>query len=142
MFRTIVLAVDGSPSSDHAVDVAGKLASELTSKIIAVHVVEHMGGRAGAVPVHADESSLQGRISAQVDKLKQSGVDASLQFAEGILGGPAHVIAEVATNEGADVIITGTRGHSPVAGLVVGSVAQRLLHIAPCPVLVVRGADA
>jgi nucleotide-binding universal stress UspA family protein len=137
MFRTIVLAVDGSESSNRAVDIAGKLATESAAKIIAVHVVEHLALRAGAVPVHADEGGIQAKISAQVDALRNSGLDASLQFAEGILGGPAHVIAEVAANEHADVIITGTRGHSPLTGLVVGSVVQRLLHITSCPVLVV-----
>jgi nucleotide-binding universal stress UspA family protein len=142
MFRTIVLAIDGSESSDRAVDIAGKLATELSSRIIAVHVVEHMGGRAGAVPVHADEGSIQGKINSQIESLKKSGLDASIQFAEGILGGPAHVIAEVASTERADVIITGTRGHSQLTGLVVGSVAQRLIHLAPCPVLVVRDGDS
>jgi len=33
--------------------------------------------------------------------------------------------------------VTGTRGHTALAGVIVGSVAQRLLHVAPCPVLVV-----
>jgi nucleotide-binding universal stress UspA family protein len=40
----------------------------------------------------------------------------------------------------ADLIVTGTRGRSALAGVVVCSVAHRLLHIAPCPVLVVRSA--
>ncbi len=137
MFRTMVLAIDGSESSDRAVDVAGRLAKALSAKIVAVHVVEHLAGRAGGVPAHADEDNVQTKISSQVDALKNSGIDANLQFAEGILGGPAHVIAEVAATEKADVIITGTRGHSPLSGLVIGSVAQRLLHIARCPVLVI-----
>jgi nucleotide-binding universal stress UspA family protein len=54
-----------------------------------------------------------------------------------ITGGPAPVIAEAAAREKADIIVTGTRGHTALAGVIVGSVAQRLLHVAPCPVLVV-----
>jgi nucleotide-binding universal stress UspA family protein len=52
-------------------------------------------------------------------------------------GGPAHVIADAATKVGADLIVTGSRGHTALAGIMLGSVAQRLLHLAHCPVLVV-----
>jgi nucleotide-binding universal stress UspA family protein len=54
-----------------------------------------------------------------------------------MLGGPAHPIAEIADEANADLIVAGTRGHSQIAGLLVGSVTQRLLHIAHRPVLVV-----
>lgn len=47
------------------------------------------------------------------------------------------MIAERARELGADAIVVGTRGHGPVAGLLLGSVTQRLLHIAECPVLAV-----
>lgn len=60
------------------------------------------------------------------------------------LGGAAHSIAEAAEGAQADVIVVGTRGQTPLGGLLLGSVTQRLLHIAPCPVLVVptRTGDA
>jgi len=49
----------------------------------------------------------------------------------------AHMIVGAAKEVGADMIIVGTRGHSPIAGLLLGSVTQRLLHVSPCPVLAV-----
>ena len=54
-----------------------------------------------------------------------------------MLGGPAHPIEEIAEEAKADLIVVGTRGHSAIAGLLLGSVTQRLLHIARRPVLVV-----
>ena len=53
------------------------------------------------------------------------------------VGGPAPAIREIADRLGADLIVVGTRGHTPLAGVVLGSVAQRLLTIAEQPVLVV-----
>jgi nucleotide-binding universal stress UspA family protein len=47
------------------------------------------------------------------------------------------VIAELARRSQADMIVMGTRGRGQVAGLLLGSVTQRLLHLAPCPVLAV-----
>jgi nucleotide-binding universal stress UspA family protein len=52
-------------------------------------------------------------------------------------GVAAHAIAEAAEKDGADLIVVGTRGHSALGGLLRGSVTQRLLHLAPCPVLAV-----
>jgi hypothetical protein len=53
------------------------------------------------------------------------------------LGGPAHVIAEAAESVSADLIVVGSRGHSPLAQVVMGSVPVRLLQIATYPVLAV-----
>jgi nucleotide-binding universal stress UspA family protein len=53
------------------------------------------------------------------------------------VGKPAEVLARLAQSEDADFIVVGTRGHSSVAGLLLGSVTQRLLHIASVPVLAV-----
>ena len=51
----------------------------------------------------------------------------------------AHMIADVARGFGADVVVVGTRGHTAIGGLLLGSVTQRLLHIATCPVLAIPG---
>jgi nucleotide-binding universal stress UspA family protein len=141
MFGTIVLAVDGSRPSDKAVDYAGRLAKESGSRIVAVHVKELMAGRA-AGPVHVDEDEILDKVRSQVKRLSDDGIKAELQVASTMTGGPAHVIADAAAKESADVIVTGTRGHTALAGVFLGSVAQRLLHVASCPVLVVPDAAA
>jgi nucleotide-binding universal stress UspA family protein len=136
VFKTIVLAIDGSESSDRAVTFAGELARESGGRIVAVHIKELIAGRF-AGPVHVDEDDLQAKIRQQVKDLKDGGVDITVEMHSSVTGGPAPLIADTATREGADVIVTGTRGHTALAGVIVGSVAQRLLHVAPCPVLVV-----
>ncbi len=141
MFETIVLAVDGSVQSNRAADLAGVLAKHSGGRILAVHVKELMAGRA-AGPVHVDEDEIVAAIRARVQHLNDDGINAELQVTSTMMGGPAHVIAAAAAREAADVIVTGTRGHTALAGVVLGSVAQRLLHLAPCPVLVVPGGIA
>jgi nucleotide-binding universal stress UspA family protein len=136
VFKTIVLAVDGSESSDLAVAAAAELARESGGRIIAVHIKELIAGRF-AGPVHVDEDDVQAKIRAQVKDLTDSGLDVTLEMHSTMTGGPAPVVADTAGREDADVIVSGTRGHTALAGVIVGSVAQRLLHLAPCPVLVV-----
>ena len=50
------------------------------------------------------------------------------------------MIAKVARETEADLIVAGTRGHTALAGLLVGAVTQRLLHIAPCAVMAIPAA--
>ena len=136
MFDTVVLALDGSPESIAAVPFARELAGE-HGAIRAVHVREILLGRGGGQPANANEDEIVAGVRRTVDDLKASGVDVSLEVATAASGGPAHVIAEIARRDGADVIVMGTRGRGQVAGLLLGSVTQRLLHLAHCPVFAV-----
>lgn len=137
MFKTIVWATDGSDNSDRALAFAKELAQESACTLVAVHSKELLIGRAGGFPLRADEEDVETKISRQVEELKDVGIDARTIFTGGHAGHAAHSIAEVADQVGADVIVVGTRGQTPFAGLMLGSVAQRLLHVASCPVLAV-----
>ena len=137
MFRTIVWATDGSEAADEALPYAKGLATGEGRKLVVVHSKEIYVGRGGAFPVLADEQDLEQKIRGQVHELVDERVDARFRLVSGLASGAAHMIADVAREAGADVIVVGTRGHGPVAGLLLGSVTQRLLHIAPCPVLAV-----
>jgi len=138
MFEKIIWATDGSDAADRALSYALKLAESNGSSVVAVHCNEHIiGGKAKGQPVLADEEELQAKIAHQVHELKEKGVDASLVVIDERSPGAAHSIADHAEKVKADVIVVGTRGHSTVAGLLVGSVTHRLLHIAPCPLIVV-----
>ena len=137
MFKVILWATDGSSGAERALQFAKGLAQANGARLIVVHVKELMVGRAGGYPLKVDEGQVQAAILKQVEDLKQEGFDATLQMASVAAGGAAHVIAEIADDAGADLIVAGTRGYGPLAGLLLGSVTHRLLHIAHCPVLVV-----
>jgi nucleotide-binding universal stress UspA family protein len=137
MFNTVVLATDGSTNGDRAVELVKLFAQQARSKIVVVHVTELVGGRGGTYPVAADEEEILAKIKAQVADLNAAGVAARLTTRVVSFGGPAHVITAAADSVGADLIVVGSRGHSPLAQVVLGSVPVRLLPIATCPVLVV-----
>ena len=136
MFDTVVLALDGSESSDRALECATALAKHHASSVRVVHVVELSVSRVG-VRVPLNEDDIQAKIEGQVKALTAAGVRAEFETHTVPPGGPAHVIADVAAKAKADVIVTGTRGHTAVVGMLLGSVPQRLLHLSHCPVLIV-----
>ena len=137
MFETIMWASDGSDHADRALEYARELAQEKGSKIVAIHVKEIMVGRAGGYPVQADETEVEEKVQRQVRELSDAGLNATYEEAVAGAGGAAHAIADAAKDAGADVIVVGTRGQGPLSGLLLGSVTNRLLHIAHCPVLAV-----
>jgi nucleotide-binding universal stress UspA family protein len=136
VFKKIVWATDGSECADKAFAVASSLAAESAATLLAVHSVEYLVAK-GATPAHVDEEARQEKINKQIADLAASGVTASVKTVDGGMAGAAGTIAELAKDQDADLIVIGTRGHTALGGLLLGSVPQRLLHVSPCPVLVV-----
>jgi nucleotide-binding universal stress UspA family protein len=97
--------------------------------------VAKLAGR--GLSVRADADEIKARIRAHYEDLLRAGVNATLTFDSDLGGNPAQQIADAAREAHADLIVVGTRGHTDIGGLLLGSVTQRLLHEAPCPVLVV-----
>ena len=141
MFKVIVWATDGSPSAEDALPLAAGLAKSSGARLVIVHVEELGVSRGGAYHKHADETDMLAGIEAHLAKLRGEGLDVQLELHKSGSGGAAHIIADAAREAGADLIVAGTRGHGSVVGLILGSVTHRLLHIAPCPVLVVPAKD-
>jgi nucleotide-binding universal stress UspA family protein len=137
MFKTIIWASDGSESADRALPTALDLVAEGNAKLVVVHADELLVGRGGRMPSLADEPEVQSKLASKVNELIESGVDATFHLVSGEGKDPAALIADVAYASDADLIVVGTRGHRPIAGMLLGSVTQRLLHVAPCPVLAV-----
>ncbi len=139
MFNKVVWATDGSESADRTLVDAKGLVGADGGSLTVVHCEEYTlpGKGGGSLPLHAGEDTLIQKIEGQVAELSKAGVPAELKVVKASVGGAAHVIADVARAENADVIVVGTRGHTPLGGLLLGSVTHRLLHVAPCPVLAV-----
>ncbi len=136
MFKTICLALDGSENSKSAVGVAAELAEAGGAKIVLAHVVELVAGKGGVVPVRI-EDAIEAELEEQLEALRGRGIEAELEITENILGGPARGVLEIAERVGADLIVCATRGHTALGGLLLGSVAARLVQLAERPVLVV-----
>lgn len=139
MFKTIVVGLDGSEGAERALPFAVELARRDNAKVVIAHVEERILGKGGG-PLHADEEEVVANVRRQAEELAAEGIETRVETSDVMLGGPAHAIDEIANRVGADLIVVGTRGHSPVAGLLLGSVTQRLLHIASIPVLAVPSA--
>lgn len=138
MFKSIVWATDGGEHADEAYPLVKQLAQDGNAEVTIVHVVERIEG-AGAVgpPRRVDEDEVARDLERRAQDLSSAGVTASVEIRGDVGARPAHETADVARQKSADLIVAGTHGRSGLAGLLLGSETQRLLHIAPCPVLVV-----
>jgi len=136
MYTTIIWATDGSVGAGAALGEALALASLTRGHIIAVHCDQRLSGRAAGWPVVADEDDQRSKIIRKVEGLADDGVDIELVMRRSHHEA-ADVVAAAAAELGGDIIVCGTRGHGALAAAFLGSFTQRLLHIAPCPVLAV-----
>jgi nucleotide-binding universal stress UspA family protein len=136
MFKRILVAQDGSHGSERVLPLALELARHDGAELVLAHVDEQTIGKGGG-SLNATDIDLQALLAKRAEELSSEGVATSFEVRSVILGGPAHALAAIADEVGADLIVAGTRGHSMVGGLVLGSVAQRLLQVAHQPVLIV-----
>ena len=139
MFKKALVAVDGSAANQAAIEVASELAKDGV-EIVLINVVTPVSVRIRADEPLVEESSNVLSDAAALIKAVGGALAKEMQSYAGVKG-PAHEILEAARNESCDLIVAGNRGHSAWVGLALGSVSQRVLHHAPCPVLVVPGKD-
>ncbi|MBL6932090.1 MAG: universal stress protein [Rhodospirillales bacterium] len=147
MINHIVVAVDASPSSDNAVDLAISLAKTNDAKLSFLNVirdmqlpesvmrmaeVEHIQGPRSDVLRFVGEKTLK----LADKKAREAGVmNAQKNVA---VGDPASEISDYAKSHGADLIVIGTRGHGELKGMFLGSVSRKVSNLADVNVLIVR----
>jgi nucleotide-binding universal stress UspA family protein len=138
MFKKIVWATDGSPNADQALTVAKSLASEQGAALTIAHIDEKVATSGEkALDWYPDEEIVEAKVQRIASELASEGLDATVRIVRHVGPHPAREIADLAREEQADLIVVGNRGHGALSELRLGSVTQRLLHVAPCPVLVV-----
>jgi nucleotide-binding universal stress UspA family protein len=126
----VLVPVDGSPEAETVLPLAKGWAEALGSEVELVTVVR------SDAPGAAEVASGDVRESGYVEGLAR---DQGLERWEVLHGEhPASAIAEHAEEVGAAMVVTSTHGHSGLRRMVLGSVAMRVVHLAPCPVLVQR----
>jgi nucleotide-binding universal stress UspA family protein len=146
--RQIVVGVDGSEHGTFALDWATRMAKGMGSEVIAVFAISppiYFDGGLGYAPwVVPPQFDLEWRAamtkefeSAWCKQLQESGVHYRTVMED---GRPASVIAQVADQVGADVIVVGRRGRGGVAELLLGSVSHELVLHSKRPVLVISSA--
>ena len=141
MFKKIMLALDGTTLDDGALRCAADLAGESSGEVVVIHVTELIGGR-GSGPMHLDEPDRLANVRREVRSLAREGIATELEVHSTIVDTAADVIAAAARRAGADVIVTGSADHGRLRAALVGSVPRKLVRVAPCPVLTVRGERA
>lgn len=136
MFKTICLALDGSENSKVAIPVAAELAEKEEADIVIAHVIELVAGKGGIVPIH-EEDEIKKILQGEADDLNARGIKTTVEVIGNVAGGPAQGIVGIADRAGADLIVTGTRGRNTLSGLLLGSVAHRLIQISNRPTVAV-----
>lgn len=143
--QRILAATDFSPTGDHACAVAASLAKQLGAELHVAHAFDIpltvVTPYEVTIPdglIRDSRAAARKKLDATVAALKSGGVEPKTHLTE-VPAAPA--IADLAREITADLVVIGTRGHTGLKHVLLGSVAERTLRLAPCPVLTVKSAD-
>jgi len=145
-YRHVMVAYDGSPEAELALDHAVALAQNQRARLGLVAVVAPVPPLAWSAPggvrrLHDDaETDLARRLRAAADRVPDE-VSVTTRLLD---GDPPRELLRAAREGDHDVIVLGSRGRGRVTTALLGSVSNRLMHDAPVPVIVIhapRGDD-
>jgi nucleotide-binding universal stress UspA family protein len=146
--KTVLVATDFSEPSAKALDYGRALARTFGATLHVLHVVEnalaYSGADMGAGVAYASlQQELEEAARAQLNKAVRDDDRRELNARTALLtsSSPALTIASYARDTEADVIVIGTHGRAGLSHLLMGSVAEKVVRLAPCPVLTVRHAE-
>jgi nucleotide-binding universal stress UspA family protein len=138
MFSSILVAVDGSQPSTRAIDTAVDLARRYNASVCLLHAFPHVSDLLGTPEYERllEARSMIGRTLLEGARTQVGDqVHCDLQLIE---GPAAQAILRVAEEEKFDLIVMGSRGHSLLGELLLGSVSNTVAQRARCPVLIIH----
>jgi universal stress protein A len=140
--KTILVPTDFSECSDHALGYGRAMAETFGASLHLLHVVQDpytQPWAAEAFPAPLDDMLAQwqeqarARLQALVPEAARPGAMVAVQ-----VGSPFQEIVNYAEAQRIDLIVIGTHGRGPLGHMLLGSVAEKVVRKAPCPVLTVR----
>ena len=139
----ILVPVDFSEDSDRALDYAINLGLQLEAVLILVHVIHVHLPRTAETSFPNIMDHIRKEADEHVKTRRQRAKDAGMRAASIVEPGlPSAKIVEVARDEQVDLVVMGTHGRTGLHHLLLGSVAERVVRLSPCPVLTMPRADA
>ncbi|MEN8182232.1 MAG: universal stress protein [Myxococcota bacterium] len=140
--RSILAATDFSENAEHALTVAIELAGQVGAELHVVHCIDLpvpiFNPYALSIPdsilTQARDESIR-LLQKAVKRAEDAGVGAQSHLGD---APAAAAISQLAEELGADLVVMGTRGHTGLKHVLLGSVAERTLRLAPCSVLTVK----
>ncbi len=143
MYQHILIPVDGSPTSECALEEALKLAQQQNAQLELVFVVENLLNKEGYVIYTELQETIRSKgnkILTQAQKVvQQAGMTAEIKLLEASNDRISDIILTEAKRWQADLIVIGTHGRTGFSRLIFGSVAEGVVRKAHIPVLLIRG---
>ena len=140
--NNILVPIDFSEHSEKALDFAISLAKGLGARLELLHCYPiNPGGISpyGIVLPETLDRDIRDAASARMSEWREKAVSAGLDVDLTLTAAfPSEAISATAVEHGADLIVMGTRGLTGLGHILLGSVAERTLRIAPCPVVTVK----
>ena len=140
----ILVPVDFSPHSDFALTYGAALAVRLRASLHLVHVLEPVppmavGEGLYLVDIEALEAGMTAEAERRIGECRARAAALGVAVTSDVLTGhPATVIVNAARGWRSDLIVMGTHGRTGLAHMFMGSIAETVTRLAPCPVLTVR----
>jgi nucleotide-binding universal stress UspA family protein len=135
----ILLPVDGSEHAARATAYALKMAGLMGARVLLLYCHRPFPVKLGEPYFQNAIDKIMIEANAMLEPFRSVLTEKGVQVDDLIMEGPpGEKICDVARIENCEMIIMGSRGRSDLKGLLLGSVAHRVLQQSPCPVLVVR----